>query len=131
MENLDKILEMENLADDMFHLFRRTIGRRRCTSFPPPYCFACSGNHQPCLQSKVPCLSVGKRLLPQTEIHVRLEEQISVDVVAVVDSNLSEGWYSLFLHLTNGKSLDLGELPVVSKAENSCPIFGWCFIDGV
>jgi len=49
----------------------------------------------------------------------------------MINGDLVEGWDGLFLHLTNGKSLNLRELPVVSETEDCCPIFSWCFVDGV
>jgi hypothetical protein len=49
----------------------------------------------------------------------------------VIDRDLFEGWDGLLLHLTNGESLDLGELPMVCETEDGCPIFGLCFVDGV
>ena len=49
----------------------------------------------------------------------------------MVDCDLVQGWDVLLLHLTNGEGLDLGELPVVSEAEDGCPVFGRCFVNGV
>ena len=131
MKCSDEIGGAENLTNDALHLFRRAVGRWGRTSISSPYRFACGGNRQPRLQSEVLCFNVGERLLSQAEVHVGLEEQISVDVVAVINGDLVEGWYGLLLHLTNSKSLDLGELPVVSKTEDGSPIFSWCFVDGV
>ena len=70
----NRIGKVEYPADDAFDLLRRTIGSRRCASVSPPYRFTCGGDHQPCLQSKILCLSVGERFLPQTEVNVGLEE---------------------------------------------------------
>jgi hypothetical protein len=69
-----KIGKAEDLSDSKFYVLRGTVGGRRCTSISSPYRFACGGDHQPRLQSKVLCLSVGERFLPQTEVHVGLEE---------------------------------------------------------
>ena len=60
-----------------------------------------------------------------------MEEQISADVVAVVDGDLGEGWNGLLLHLTNGEGLDLRELPVVSETEDGRPILSGRLVDGV
>ena len=49
----------------------------------------------------------------------------------MINCDLVQGWDVLFLHLTNNEGLDLGELPVVSETEDSCPVFGWRVIDSV
>lgn len=73
-ERLDKIGKTEDLTDSASDLLRRTIGGRGCASVSSPDRFACGGDHQPCLQSKVLCLSVVERLFPHAKVHVRLQE---------------------------------------------------------
>jgi len=49
----------------------------------------------------------------------------------VIDGDFVEGWDGLLLHLANDEGFDLGELPVVSKTEDCCPVFGWRIVDRV